>query len=326
MNNYKSIFREEIEIHMKSRIEELGWESYRHYKHVVESFDDYLYRSRITEENIGQKTIEGWIDEISQGISSNTVAQYIHYIRQLMNYLTVCGHKCYIPQNIKNKDTYVPYLYTDDEIRKIFSSADEYNAPKATYVNRELPMLLRLLYCCGLRVGEALRIKREDIDFDRNLLILKVTKKYKQRIVPFGSELSEMLYRYCLAMNVLYKPESFIFPGRDESHTLSDGIVREHFKIILKNAGISRNGYKAGERGPCIHCFRHSFAVRSFHLIDDLGIRTTEAVPFLSTYLGHDSLYETEKYLKYSGDFFDDSLERFDAFTEGIFPEVEFDV
>ena len=50
-----------------------------------------------------------------------------------------------------------------------------------------------------------------------------------------------------------------------------------------------------------------------------------DAVPFLSTYLGHDSLQETEKYLKYSGDHFSDAVKMFDEFTGGLFPEVKFD-
>lgn len=44
---------------------------------------------------------------------------------------------------------------------------------------------------------------------------------------------------------------------------------------------------------------------------------------FLSTYLGHDSLYETEKYLKYSGDCFEDTLTKFESFAGDLFPEVD---
>lgn len=79
------------------------------------------------------------------------------------------------------------------------------------------------------------------------------------------------------------------------------------------------------ERGACLHCFRHTFAVRSFDKNERNGIRACDSVPFLSTYLGHDSLYETEKYLKYSGDYFTDTLTRFEAFAGELFPEVTFD-
>ena len=71
-----------------------------------------------------------------------------------------------------------------------------------------------------------------------------------------------------------------------------------------------------------IHCFRHVFAIKSFKLVEECGIKITDAVPFLPTYLGHDSLYETEKYLKFSGELFPDTTAKFEAYTDGIFPEV----
>ena len=66
-------------------------------------------------------------------------------------------------------------------------------ATKNRYVEKEMPLFLRLLYCCGLRVGETVSIKVGDLDFDRNLIILRVTKKYKQRLVPFGKDLAEII-------------------------------------------------------------------------------------------------------------------------------------
>lgn len=86
--------------------------------------------------------------------------------------------------------------------------------------------------------------------------------------------------------------------------------------------GITRDGYKLFERGACIHCFRHVFAIKSFKLAEEHGSKITDAVPFLSTYLGHDSLYETEKYLKFSGELFPNTMAKFEAYTDAIFPEV----
>ena len=88
---------------------------------------------------------------------------------------------------------------------------------------------------------------------------------------------------------------------------------------------IADHGGKNHERGACLHCLRHTFAVKSFDKNERNGIKACDSVPFLSTYLGHDSLYETEKYLKYSGDYFADTLTRFEAFAGDLFPEVTFD-
>lgn len=325
---YRSLFSGEIQTHMALRREELGSETYRHYKSTVRLFDDYLCRIGHSKKGIPEPVIEDWIREVSIGISVNTAGQHVHYIRQLLLYLINCGYPCFIPRPVITRDTYIPYLYSDEDLERIFMLADTLEAPRAVKnvsIGNEMPMLLRLLLCCGLRVGEALNIKAGDIDFQRKLIILCVTKKYKQRLIPFGDELAYILYRYCTAMGILADPENYLFPTIDKNVPLSSNTVRNYFKEILKKAGIRNDQGNAYERGACIHCLRHTFAVRSFDKNERKGISSYESVPFLSTYLGHDSLYETEKYLKYSGDYFSDVLTKFEAFAGDLFSEVVFD-
>lgn len=325
---YNSVFREEIKIHMELRKEELGNEAYRHYKRTVKLFDDYLYQIGHNKKEISESTIDEWIKEVSKDISVNTASQHVHYIRQLLVYLTNCGYRCFIPKTVITKDTYIPYLYSDEELENIFMLADSLKAPHAVknvYIENEMPMLLRLLLCCGLRVGEALNIKVGDIDFQRNLIILRVTKKYKQRLVPYDEKLADIIYRYCAAMGILTDSRAYLFPTIDKDIPLTSNTVRNYFKEILMSAGIRNDRLKNHERGACLHCFRHTFAVRSFDKNERNGIQACDSIPFLSTYLGHDSLYETEKYLKYSGDYFADTITRFEAFAGDLFPEVTFD-
>lgn len=92
--------------------------------------------------------------------------------------------------------------------------------------------------------------------------------------------------------------------------------------MIRKKAGINNSWQIKNGRGACLHCFRHTFAVRSFDKNERNGIKASESVPFLSTYLGHDSLYETEKYLKFSGNYFEDTLTKFNDYSGELFPEV----
>lgn len=170
---------------------------------------------------------------------------------------------------------------------------------------------------------ETLNIKVGDIDFDRKLFILRVTKKYKQRLVPFGDELSNILFRYCTAMGVINDSEAYLFPEDNKYTPLKANSVGNFYRIIRNRAGIDNSKLSKNGRGACLHCFRHTFAIRSFDKNERCGISAKDSVPFLSTYLGHDSLYETEKYLKYSGDYFADTLAKFDAFTSDLFPEVD---
>lgn len=323
----KSIFRDDINLHLILRKEELSSEAYRHCKHTVMLFDDYLHSIGLLEKSIDESVIDDWIKKISDGISINTVGGHIHHIRQLLLFLRGNGYYCFIPRTIAVKDTYVPYLYTDQDIEHIFKIADSFTAPHAVKninIAYEMPLLLRLLYCCGMRVGEAISIKVGDIDFERKLFLLRVTKKYKQRLVPFDVELSEILYLYCIAMGIINNSEAYLFPEENISTHINANSVGNYYRIIRKKAGINSPRANKNVRGACLHCFRHTFAVRSFDKNGRRGISPRESVPFLSTYLGHDSLYETEKYLKYSGDYFEDTLTKFESYAGDLFPEVGF--
>lgn len=327
-DTYKSCFRDDISVYMEVRFHELSKDAFRHCRHAVMSFDEYIHGLGLDEKRVTFETVEGWIRKTGTGITTNTSAQHVHYIRHFLLYLSGCGYSCAIPRNIRVKDTYVPYLYSDDELTRIFRAADSIEnrePPKNKWAYLEMPMLLRLLYCCGMRVGEAVNITVGDIDFNRQTILLRVTKKYKQRLVPISNELADQLYRYCVSMGILQEPAAFVFPGADRNSPLAANSVRNYFKAILKKSGITREGYGKGERGPCLHCLRHTFAVKSFAKNGKEGLNARDAVPFLSTYLGHDSLQETEKYLKYSGDYFSDTVMMFDEFAGGLFPEVKFD-
>ena len=74
----KSIFKDEINLHLTLRKEELSSEAYRHYKHTVMLFDEYLHSINLSEKSINEQVIETWIKKISYGISINTVGGHIH--------------------------------------------------------------------------------------------------------------------------------------------------------------------------------------------------------------------------------------------------------
>lgn len=267
MSEYRSVFRDETRTHLSIREAELGSEAYRHYKRTITLFNEYLCRINHAEKGIAEPVIEGWIKEASAGISVNTSSLHVHYIRQLLLYLISCGYPCFIPRTVRTRDTYVPYLYSDKDIEEIFKAVDSLTVPQATkniFIEKEMPLILRLLFCCGLRVGETLNIKVGDVDFKRNLIILRVTKKYKQRVDPYGEELSEIIYRYCAGMGILNDSEAYLFPAKDKYSHVSANSVGNYYRLIRKKAEISNKCSIKNGRGACLHCFRHSFAVRSF--------------------------------------------------------------
>ena len=91
--------------------------------------------------------------------------------------------------------------------------------------------------------------------------------------------------------------------------------------IVLFNPGDNHScvHQHQGERGICPHCIRHTFAFRSFQHSEDSFENT---VPFLSTYLGHENVMETDRYLRFSYELYTEAHEKISQYTEGVFPEV----
>lgn len=57
-------------------------------------------------------------------------------------------------------------------------------------------VIFALLYGLGLRVGEACRLRIRDIDLEQRLLVIRETKFYKSRLVPFGPKLALLLAQH----------------------------------------------------------------------------------------------------------------------------------
>ena len=118
---------------------------------------------------------------------------------------------------------------------------------------------------------------------------------------------------------------AYIFPGADFSEPIPSICFRRYFTRVLKKCGISFPGKKKYQRGPCLHCLRHAFAHASFQKGMGEGWAVDDQIPWLSVYLGHKNLQETERYLKYNNEVFTDEIISFESYSADLFPEVIFD-
>lgn len=117
---------------------------------------------------------------------------------------------------------------------------------------------------------------------------------------------------------------SYIFPAKNRQHPLPYSTARLWFTELLKETGIYIER-EAHSRGQCIHCFRHLFAVKAFVKAEQYGRPVHDSIPFLSVYLGHGSMEETERYLKFSNDMFPEHTKMFEEYSDGLFPEVNYE-
>jgi len=320
----KSIFFSELTEHLALRKKELAPPSYGTCRFVLLSFDQHLAFRNKTEKCISEDDVTSWVQPMYESLSRNTIAVRVSFLRKFLDFLKFRGFQVYLPPSPKTQDRYIPYIFSDDEIRRIFEAVDSLQLLRSAKSQTEMPMLLRMLYSCGFRLSELLSVRIGDINFERGFVFLKDTKNRKQRIVPMGEALTEMLARYCLAMKLMDSPDNYVFPGRSTGTHLSRCRAEWLFKSLLQDIGI----YTCPDdqsRGPCLHCFRHLFAIKSFAKAEQAGRPVNDSIPFLSVYMGHSGLTETEKYLKFSSDMFPENTELFEAYTDGIFPEVRYE-
>lgn len=290
---------------------------------VLLEFDGYLCDIGLQEKKLNEPIVENWL----QGLSgkSHTVAGKVSQLRLFCKHLHTSGIDAYIPPAYKARDEYVPYLFSDEECERIFYTADNigFSVNQANpWIQIEFPVILRLLYSCGLRLGEALSLQIQNIAFDGGFLILRRTKNQKERLVPLSSSMFEILDRYCVVMNMKTTPSAYLFPGKTLNTPISGKAVRRQFDRIMKILQIHSEARQPHERGPCMHCFRHTFAFKAFSKAESAGRPLSDSVPFLSTFLGHKNLNETEKYLKFSSTMYPDAMQSFENYIGDVFPEV----
>ena len=325
MPEFKSILAEEMNSFLSLYKQEVGWDSYyRAGRHLLK-LDEYLCSISCLDKNLNECQIYDWLGSFD--IKKSSLCKIITTLRGFLHHLEGFGYRPFIPQYPKVRDDYIAYVFTDEELDRIFAIADSGAGASKVYPYRdvELPIILRILYGCGMRLGEVLTLRSENLDFENGTFILKKTKSKEYRYVPMKPSLQKIMKAYCAKMGLIGVKDRYLFPGKDLYTPIPTGTLKEPFKRIMKAAGVELEGYKKHERGPCLYCFRHVFAHKSFDTGVADGWAEEDQVPWLSVYLGHYDLTATEKYLKYGGQESAKYMERFDDYSMDILPEVSFD-
>lgn len=144
----------------------------------LKRFDKYIADNIQSDESVlSESFMCKWIS-ILQG-SSASIENEVIVIRQFLQYLNLNGYSAFIPVIPKVHDDYFPYIFSDEELELIFGSADNTivkDKKACIYLPLEFPVILRLLFCCGLRIGETVRIQMKDVDLENGVLKLVNTK------------------------------------------------------------------------------------------------------------------------------------------------------
>jgi len=302
----------------------LGYK-YKEEERLLYRFDQFLLNQGHTSIGLNKVICDKWANRLHNE-AELTIYSKVKVVKQLAEYLREQGIKTYVPQLPKySANTFIPYIYSHEEINKIFRACDSLTMKCRNVYSSLLimPCLLRLLYGTGIRISEALSLKNKDINISGRYLTLKDTKNGKDRLVSMSGSLAEVCKDYLEYRNKLLvsglKRENGPFLVTLNGGACKHGSVHRWFRKVLEMAGIPFTGNR---KGPRIHDIRHTFACHSFLKLSDEGVDLYCSWPYLSTYLGHQSLESTEQYIRLTSQMYPELLKDTDGLYVDVLPAI----
>lgn len=260
------------------------------------------------------------ITDFLYGHSPVTSAWFIKYtaLAGFYEYAICRGFIDYspLPKTIPKKPpAFVPYIYTRQELRQLFKAAFTYQKNRSYVEPYMVHKILIVLYGTGLRLSEALSLTLADVDLHQSVIVVKQTKFYKTRLVPFGAQLDEVIRAYISwrkKKGFSQEDDSPFFYGRDNK-SLDISTMRAAFQRIRKKAGIQRTD--GARYQPRLHDLRHSFCVHRLMSWYQESADVQQLLPILSVYMGHAHLAATSVYLTMTNDLLQKAGKRFEKYA-----------
>jgi integrase/recombinase XerD len=266
---------------------------------ILRSFDRFLSRrARSLRASEVGGAILAWLAS-RPGRKAISVAMDLSVLREFWRYLR---RQC--PQDFAREPTwprlpteprFVAYVLTPAQVRALLKLVRELVGPR---FRRPLyRALILVLYCTGLRFGEALRLRIRDLDVRRRVLFVPESKG-KSRWVPFHQSLGVELERYLRARRAFLgydaRSDDRLFVSLNR-RSLPNSTAGATFSKLYRAAGLKP---ARGRVGPRPYDLRHTFAVHRLTGWYRQGLDLHGRLPWLSAYLGHNDLLGTEKYLR----------------------------
>ena len=151
-----------------------------------------------------------------------------------------------------------------------------------------------LLAVTGMRLGEALNLRTEDLDGAEGVLTIRGAKFGKSRLVPLHASTCKVLTDYAKRRDRMFRDRKDYFLVNKNGNRLDKGEVHRTFYLLSRQIGLRAPN---ASRGPRLHDFRHRFAIETLLRWYRHGEDAERRLPILSTYLGHAHVTDTYWYL-----------------------------
>jgi len=287
---------------------------------ILHHFDLLISEQFPDESTLTRGICAAWL-QWNPGEHPNGLLRRVTPVRQLGKYMKGLGHNAYIiPGHIPDRQIkYEAHIYTNAELKAFFHAVDHCPpspfSPTRRYV---IPVIFRMLYCCGLRSSEARLLKRADVDLDTGKIIIRESKGWKSRIVYMSDDLRAVCKEYDSIVESLFPSRQVFFPNRHGNYFNRAAIgywFHEFWDRLPESGAITGNPAR-------VHDFRHGYAVHRLNQWVREGKDINALLTYLSEYMGHSHYVDTDYYLALVEEFYPEMEQRLSSINDDILPEV----
>lgn len=293
---------------------------YRSSARILRHFDIMVSEQFPYDRTLTKEACQKWIN-LKPDEHPNGLLRRVTPIRQLGKYMNGMGISAYIlPGHIPDRQIrYEAHIYTEKELKAFFSSID--NCPRSPFSPTRcyvIPVLFRMIFCCGLRSSEARMLLMKDVDLESGMVTIRESKGWKSRIVYMSDDVLEVCREYCTILEKMIPHRKVFFPNKNGNYFHKGTIdiwFHEFWDLLPEARLISGNPAR-------VHDFRHTYAVTKLNSWVKEGLDTSVLYPYLSEYMGHSNFADTDYYLSLVDSFYPEIERRMAEINEDILPEV----
>jgi integrase/recombinase XerD len=267
-----------------------------------------------TDGPVQAQTAIAWVCSTGDRCGTSGQAQRLSMVRGFLAFLRAAEPETEVPgpRVLRRPVRPTPHIYSEAEVEALMTAARQL-PPPGSLRPVTFRTLIGLLLSTGLRVGEALRLQETDVELDQDppRLVVRLTKFRKSRLVPVHPSTAAALRTYAeLRRRLGYSRRCSAFFISERRGPLRRTALTATFLSLARQIGLRG---PAGEKGPSLQCFRHTFAVRRLLAWCAEGADVRARLPELSVYLGHVRPQATYWYLTAAPELLRLASDRFEA-------------
>jgi len=292
--------------------------SYEFEVYMLKHFDRFCIKNGYDNGSLSRDLVMAWAKQRPKE-SKNYRNQRVSCVRQLALYMISLNIQAYIPRAFGSNAISVPHILSPGELYEFYKAVDTFLPCQTSFGRFSLSysVLFRLFYFCGLRLSEGCYLKRCAVNLKNGCLYIYQSKGRKDRVVFMSPDMLKMCANYDRLMTKLVPDREWFFPGRDTSRPFLKTSIDKKFKEFWNMTPYT--GKVDKER--IVNSLRHTYVVTKMNDWMSQGKDFNALMPYLSRYLGHSSINETQYYYHQTVSAFE-IVRKHDSISDRVISEV----